>query len=83
MKKVHIAKTGSGSGSAAGDITVGMGRAVLPGGDVTVRVGERGWPARNVNMGNPHAVTFVDDLAHAGDLLTPPRSPRPPPTRTG
>lgn len=72
VKKVHIAKTGSGSGSAAGDITVGMGRAVLPGGDVTVRVGERGWPARNVNMGNPHAVTFVDDLAHAGDLLTPP-----------
>ena len=23
-------------------------------------------------MGNPHAVAFVDDLAHAGDLFTPP-----------
>lgn len=35
-------------------------------------VGGRSWPARNVNMGNPHAVAFVDDLAHAGDLHTPP-----------
>jgi diaminopimelate epimerase len=23
-------------------------------------------------MGNPHAVAFVDDLAHAGDLYSPP-----------
>jgi diaminopimelate epimerase len=72
VKTVHIAKAASGSGSAAGDITVGMGRALLPEGDVTVSVGERTWPARNVNMGNPHAVAFVDDLAHAGDLYTPP-----------
>ncbi|MFF8632626.1 diaminopimelate epimerase [Streptomyces pilosus] len=64
VKTVHIAKEG--------DITVGMGRALLPAGDVTVSVGGRSWPARNVNMGNPHAVAFVDDLAHAGDLLTPP-----------
>lgn len=64
LKTVHIAKDG--------DITVGMGRARLPEGDVTVRVGEREWPARNVNMGNPHAVAFVDDLADAGDLLSPP-----------
>ncbi|MDX6361325.1 MAG: diaminopimelate epimerase [Streptomyces sp.] len=71
VKSVHIAKAGP-QGSAAGDITVGMGKAVLPEGDVTVRVGERSWPARNVNMGNPHAVAFVDDLADAGDLYTPP-----------
>ncbi|BCL23428.1 diaminopimelate epimerase [Streptomyces tuirus] len=64
VKTVHIAKDG--------DVTVGMGRAVLPEGDVTVSVGERSWPARNVNMGNPHAVAFVDDLSHAGDLLSPP-----------
>ncbi|MFD5234437.1 diaminopimelate epimerase [Streptomyces qaidamensis] len=64
VKTVHLAKNG--------DVTVGMGRAVLPDGDVTVSVGERSWPARNVNMGNPHAVAFVDDLAHAGDLLSPP-----------
>ncbi|MEU6538655.1 diaminopimelate epimerase [Streptomyces sp. NPDC047000] len=64
VKAVHIAKDG--------DITVRMGRARLPGGDVTVSVGGRSWPARNVDMGNPHAVAFVDDLAHAGDLLSPP-----------
>ncbi|MBC9728496.1 diaminopimelate epimerase [Streptomyces sp. TRM68367] len=72
VKTVHIAKTVSDSGSAAGDVTVGMGRARLPEGDVTVGVGERSWPARNVNMGNPHAVAFVSDLAHAGDLFSPP-----------
>ncbi|KND32919.1 diaminopimelate epimerase [Streptomyces acidiscabies] len=68
VKSVHIDK--------AGDVTVGMGRARLPEGDVEVSVGGRSWPARNVNMGNPHAVAFVDDLAHAGDLFTaPPVSP--------
>lgn len=72
VKTVHIAKTASKSGSAAGDVTVGMGKARLPEGDVTVGVGDRSWPARNVNMGNPHAVAFVDDLAHAGDLYSPP-----------
>ncbi|MEU6198904.1 diaminopimelate epimerase [Streptomyces sp. NPDC047061] len=72
VKTVHIAKTVSDSGSAAGDVTVGMGRARLPEGDVTVSVGDRTWPARNVNMGNPHAVAFVEDLADAGDLYSPP-----------
>ncbi|WSQ12236.1 diaminopimelate epimerase [Streptomyces sp. NBC_01231] len=64
VKTVHMAKEG--------DVTVGMGKALLPEGDVTVSVGERNWPARNVNMGNPHAVAFVDDLAHAGSLYDPP-----------
>ncbi|MEV5956019.1 diaminopimelate epimerase [Streptomyces sp. NPDC051987] len=64
VKAVHIAKEG--------DVTVGMGRARLPEGDVTVSVGDRSWPARNVNMGNPHAVAFVEDLTDAGDLLAPP-----------
>ncbi|GAA3955631.1 diaminopimelate epimerase [Streptomyces marokkonensis] len=72
VKTVHIAKTVSDSGSAEGDITVGMGRALLPEGDVVVSVDGRSWPARNVNMGNPHAVAFVADLADAGDLHSPP-----------
>lgn len=72
VKTVHIAKAGSGGGSAEGDITVGMGRALLPDGDVTVSVDGRSRSARNVNMGNPHAVVFVDDLAQAGDLFTAP-----------
>ncbi|MET8471139.1 diaminopimelate epimerase [Streptomyces sp. NPDC006422] len=64
VKTVHIDKEGL--------ITVGMGRAVLPEGDVTVSVDERSWPATNVNMGNPHAVAFVADLGHAGTLYEPP-----------
>jgi diaminopimelate epimerase len=68
VKRVHLDKDGG--------ITVSMGRAVLPEGEVTVSVGDRSWPARNVNMGNPHAVAFVEDLAHAGNLYTaPPFSP--------
>jgi len=68
VKSVHLAKDG--------DVTVGMGKARLPEGDVQVSVGERSWPARNVNMGNPHAVAFVEDLAHAGTLYdAPPFSP--------
>jgi diaminopimelate epimerase len=64
VKTVHIAKEG--------DVTVGMGKALLPEEGVTVNVGERSWPTRNVNMGNPHAVAFVDDLTHAGSLFSPP-----------
>ncbi|MFD8414776.1 MULTISPECIES: diaminopimelate epimerase [unclassified Streptomyces] len=65
IKQVHLDKSG--------DVTVSMGRAALPEEQVTVVVGERAWPARNVNMGNPHAVAFVDSLDHAGRLLDPPR----------
>jgi diaminopimelate epimerase len=68
VKKVHLAKDG--------EVTVSMGRALLPGDDVTVTVNGRKWPARNINMGNPHAVAFVEDLDHAGNLLSvPPYSP--------
>jgi len=53
-----------------------MGKAVLPepgpDGDITVAVGDRTWSARNINMGNPHAVAFVDDLDQAGSLFTAP-----------
>lgn len=41
-------------------------------GESTVGVGERSWPACHVDMGNPHAVAMVDDLAEAGSLLEPP-----------
>ncbi|PZT77094.1 MULTISPECIES: diaminopimelate epimerase [unclassified Streptomyces] len=64
VKQVHLAKNG--------DVTVSMGRSLLPADGVTVSVGGRDWSARNVNMGNPHAVAFVADLAHAGDLLAEP-----------
>ncbi|MFJ3586538.1 diaminopimelate epimerase [Streptomyces sp. NPDC090127] len=68
VKRVHLDKDGS--------VTVSMGRARLPEDGVTVSVDGRSWPARNVNMGNPHAVAFVESLDHAGTLFTePPYAP--------
>ncbi|MGS2590828.1 diaminopimelate epimerase [Streptomyces hebeiensis] len=74
VKRVHLAKGTGPEGAATedGDITVHMGRAALPDDEVTVTVDGRDRPARHVSMGNPHAVTFVDDLAQAGDLLSAP-----------
>jgi diaminopimelate epimerase len=62
IKRVHVAESG--------DVTVRMGKAALPGPEtgIEVAVGTHRWPARNVNMGNPHAVAFVADLADAGTL---------------
>ncbi|MCE7081221.1 diaminopimelate epimerase [Streptomyces sp. ST2-7A] len=67
IRRVHL--------TADGDPTVEMGRARLPAGPdetVTVTVGDRVRPGRQVDMGNPHAVVFVDDLADAGPLTEPP-----------
>lgn len=70
VRDVHIAKdTDDGT---PGDITVRMGRATLPDGAVTVTVGDRSWPALHVDMGNPHAVAFIDTLDQAGDLFRAP-----------
>ena len=52
-------------------ITVDMGTPKLLG-DTAVSVGERTWPARHVDMGNPHAVAFVDSLDDAGRLYDAP-----------
>jgi diaminopimelate epimerase len=52
-------------------ITADMGAPQVLG-DTTVSVGAMEWPARHVDMGNPHAVAFVDALDDAGPLLEPP-----------
>ncbi|MEZ0578112.1 diaminopimelate epimerase [Nocardioides sp. MH1] len=58
-------------GVAEGEITVDMGAPkVLD--ETKVAVGDRSWPALHVDMGNPHAVAFVDDLADAGLLYEAP-----------
>ena len=54
-----------------GTITVDMGRPRLLGRSV-VTVGDRSWPAAHVDLGNPHAVAFVESLDDAGSLLTEP-----------
>jgi diaminopimelate epimerase len=59
--------------AAQGDVTVDMGVARFPGPDgITVAVGDRVWPATSVDLGNPHAVAFVDTLNDAGDLRVSP-----------
>ncbi|MGW4896157.1 diaminopimelate epimerase [Kitasatospora sp. NPDC004240] len=71
IRRAHVA--GDAEDGTPGQVTVDMGHARLPGPDgIEVTVGERRWPARNVNMGNPHAVAFVADLDHAGDLYSAP-----------
>jgi diaminopimelate epimerase len=37
-------------------------------GETTVSVGSQSWPARHVDMGNPHAVAFVSSLDEVGPL---------------
>lgn len=58
-------------GTTDGEITVDMGvpEVLEP---TSVAVGDRTWDALHVDMGNPHAVAFVDDLADAGPLLDAP-----------
>ena len=57
----------------SGDVTVDMGVARFPGPDsIAVAVDGRVWPATAVDMGNPHAVAFLESLADAGDLRLPP-----------
>ncbi|MFC8718623.1 diaminopimelate epimerase [Kitasatospora sp. NPDC057198] len=68
VREVHIPGGGSG-----GHPTVAMGRPVFPGPDgIKVTANGRTWPALHVDVGNPHAVVQVDDLADPGDLSTPP-----------
>ena len=57
----------------AGDglFTVDMGTPEVLG-DTKVTVDGATHEARHVSMGNPHAVTFVDDLAEAGTLFEEP-----------
>ena len=57
---------------ASGDVTVDMGPAQVAAEAVAVSVGDAEWPALSVDMGNPHAVAFVDDLADAGELRSAP-----------
>ena len=56
-----------------GDVTVSMGRAVWPEGNAEVLVQGEWLPSVNVDMGNPHAVVFVSDVAQAGPLTQRPQ----------
>jgi diaminopimelate epimerase len=47
--------------------TADLGVATIVG-ETKVSVGDRSWAAQHVEVGNPHAVVVVDDLAEAGAL---------------
>jgi diaminopimelate epimerase len=56
-----------------GTLTVDMGEPVLPGpAGIVVEANGHQWPAVHVDMGNPHAVAFVDDLSEPGHLVDQP-----------
>ncbi|GAA1156913.1 hypothetical protein GCM10009579_88620 [Streptomyces javensis] len=56
-----------------GPVTIDMGRPRLSGArGIEVTAAGRTWPATHVDMGNPHAVVFLEDTALAGDLRAAP-----------
>ena len=56
-----------------GTLTVDMGEPVFPGpAGIVVEANGHQWPAVHVDMGNPHAVAFVDDLREPGPLVDAP-----------
>lgn len=56
-----------------GTFTVDMGEPVLPGpAGIVVEANGHQWPALHVDMGNPHAVAFVDNLSEPGYLVDQP-----------
>jgi diaminopimelate epimerase len=61
-----------------GTLTVDMGEPTLPGpAGIVVESNGHQWPAVHVDMGNPHAVAFVDNLGEPGNLCDQPTwSPR-------
>lgn len=54
------------------DISVNMGKVEEIYDDVTVKVGGQSWKGFHIDVGNPHAVVFVDDLTTLGDLKIAP-----------
>ena len=54
------------------DISVNLGTVQEIYGEITATVNGHTWSGYNINVGNPHAVVFVDDLEQVGDLKTAP-----------
>jgi diaminopimelate epimerase len=55
-----------------GDISVNMGKVTDEMEEVSVLQNAHTWNALNISVGNPHAVTFVEDLEHVGSLADAP-----------
>jgi diaminopimelate epimerase len=57
---------------AEGDITVNMGQVSQEEEEITVSTSGKRWTGYNINVGNPHAVVFVESLKDVGDLKNAP-----------
>jgi diaminopimelate epimerase len=55
-----------------GDITVNMGQISEVFGEISATTNGHTWVGYNIDMGNPHAVVFVENLDEVGDLRVPP-----------
>ena len=56
----------------SGDITVNMGQIREVFGEITATANGHTWAGFNIDMGNPHAVVFVENIEEVGDLLIAP-----------
>ncbi|MEI6217098.1 MAG: diaminopimelate epimerase [Actinomycetes bacterium] len=56
-----------------GEITVNMGQIQEVFGGISATANGHTWTGYNIEIGNPHAVVFVDDVQDAGDLTIAPQ----------
>ncbi|MFM8673303.1 MAG: diaminopimelate epimerase [Candidatus Nanopelagicus sp.] len=56
----------------SGDISVNMGQVSQVPGEILVTVHGNTFTGLNIDMGNPHAVAFVDQISQVGDLKAAP-----------
>ena len=57
----------------SGDISVNMGQVSQENGAITVEQNSHLWQGYNINVGNPHAVVFINALEEVGELKNAPR----------
>ncbi|MFN9904219.1 MAG: diaminopimelate epimerase, partial [bacterium] len=57
----------------SGDITVNMGKVSQVPGEINVSTGANSFTGLNIDMGNPHAVVFVENMDLIGDLKSAPK----------
>ena len=55
-----------------GDISVNMGQVTDEAEEITAATNSKVWNGYNINVGNPHAVVFVENLDEVGSLSEPP-----------
>ena len=56
----------------SGEISVNMGKVEQVPADVQIHQNGHVWPALHINVGNPHAVAFVDSIEEVGSLANAP-----------